>query len=459
MPTTGAGVKVRLRVVEGPLAGRTFHYDQHDVFLLGRDSACHIALPDDPFVSRHHFAIEINPPRVALRDLNSLNGTNVNGIRFGGRLYKGETGAGATAEPIFLLDNDRIQVGKTTLLVEIEQPPVEMVSMTCAMCGKETAAPDQGLSSADYLCDACADVAAQDPENLLKTAVVKGARVQGQLGRGAVAGYRVTERLGEGGMSSVHLAVSMSDGNKVVLKLLHSRLAAKKENRQTFLREMLLMQSLTHPGIVRCLDYGSVGNTFFFVQEYCTGGSLGRLGLKPWGGGAKLDEILPCFRQMLQGLAHAHARNIIHRDLKPDNVFLHTGEDGRACAKIGDFGLAKIYTLAGMTQLTHPKEYAGSFLFMAKDQLLDFKFAKPAADVWSAAATMYNVLTGQYPREMPYTKDPIDVIMEDAIRPIEHWGLDIPPGLAAVINKGLQSEIPRRYRDGTELLAAFEAAL
>jgi hypothetical protein len=279
----GSGVKVLLRVVEGPFAGREFRYEQHDMFLLGRDSACHISLPDDPFVSRHHFAIEVNPPRVALRDLNSLNGTNVNGMRFGGRLYKGETGAGAEAEPIFLIDGDRIQVGKTSLLVEIEQPPVEMVTLGCAMCGRETHAPDQGLASADYLCDACADVASRDPDNLLKTAVVKGARVQGQVGPGAVAGYRVTERLGEGGMSSVHLAVSMTDGNKVVLKLLHSRLAAKKENRQTFLREMLLMSSLTHSNIVRCVDYGSTGNTFFFVAEYCNGGSLASLGAKALG--------------------------------------------------------------------------------------------------------------------------------------------------------------------------------
>ena len=93
---TAAGVKVKLQVVEGPLAGREFVYDTHDVLLMGRDSACHVSLPNEPFVSRHHFAIEINPPRVSLRDLNSLNGTTVNGIRFGGRMYKGETGAAFT---------------------------------------------------------------------------------------------------------------------------------------------------------------------------------------------------------------------------------------------------------------------------------------------------------------------------------------------------------------------------
>lgn len=456
MPT--ASVKVRVRVMEGPLAGKEFAYEQHDLLLLGRDSACHISLPDDPFVSRHHFAIEINPPHVALRELNSLNGTMINGIRFGGRIYQGQSGAGDASEPVFLVHGDKIQVGKTTLVVEIEQPPIETISFTCVMCGKQTSAPEQALSAADYLCEACAEKAVRDPDQFLKTAVVKGARVQGQMGAAGLAGYHVTERLGEGGMSSVHLAVSMSTGHKVVLKLLHSRLAAMKQNRQTFLREMLLTSSLDHENIVRCLDYGTMGNTFFFVTEYCNGGGLSRLGAKPWSS-AKTSDAIPCFHGMLRGLAHAHTKDIVHRDLKPDNVFLHTTESGHTVAKIGDFGLAKIHTLAGVTQLTQPKEYAGSFLFMAKDQLLDFKYAKPAADVWSAAATMYNVLTGQYPREMPWDKDPIDVIMQDAIRPIEQWGLDVPPKLAAVINKGLSSEIAQRYQDGGELLAAFEKAV
>ena len=454
---TAAGVKVKLQVVEGPLAGREFVYDTHDVLLMGRDSACHVSLPNDPFVSRHHFAIEINPPRVSLRDLNSLNGTTVNGIRFGGRMYKGETGAAEANEPITLIAGDKIQVGKTLLVVHIEQPPEKLVSLTCPMCGKVTTGPDQGMAGADYLCDACADAAALDPDTLLKTAVVRGARVQGNIGQQGVDGYRVVQRLGEGGMSSVHLAVSMTDGQKVVLKMLHSRLAALKQNRQTFLREMLVMSSLTHENIVRCIDYGSAGNTFFFVAEYCNGGSLAGFSLRhyhkpPWA------EALPKFLHLLEGLAYAHEKNIVHRDLKPDNIFLHEHE-GVETAKVGDFGLAKIFTLAGMTQLTQPKEYAGSFLFMAKDQLTDFKYAKPAVDVWSAAATMYNVLTGEYPREMPYQKDPIDLIMEDKIRPIEHWGIDLPPKVAAVINKGLASNPAQRYSNAAEFLTALRKAV
>lgn len=236
--------------------------------------------------------------------------------------------------------------------------------------------------------------------------------------------------------------------------MLDFNLAANRQNRETFLREMLLLRSLEHENIVQYRDYGSVGNTFFFAVEYCNGGSLAQyvarsLGRVPW------QAALPYFRQVLTGLAYAHAKNVVHRDIKPENIFLHT-EGETTTAKIGDFGLAKIFTLANMTRLTKQGEYAGSFLFMARDQLVDFKFAKPVTDIWSVAATFYNVLTGKYPRELPAGKDPIDVIMEDVIRPIEHWGVDLPPQLAAAINRGLSSAPERRWQSATEFYEALD---
>ena len=57
----------------------------HDAFLFGRGNECHAKLPKDGYVSRHHFLLEVNPPQATIRDLRSLNGTHVNGVRYGGR--------------------------------------------------------------------------------------------------------------------------------------------------------------------------------------------------------------------------------------------------------------------------------------------------------------------------------------------------------------------------------------
>lgn len=446
--------KVNIRIAEGPLAGQSYSFEEHGVLLFGRDPKCHVNLPDDKFISRHHLMFDINPPNVQVRDLNSLNGTIINGVRYGGRTQGTRPVDSKSIEPIALINGDRIQAGQTIMLVEVEQAPKSVVILTCTMCGRSVSGPDQGFDGADYLCESCAAEAQLEPDRFLKTMMKQGITVIGHAKGGSFANYKVGNRLDAGGMGSVFLAESRQDGSRVVLKVLHSKLAVNRQNRETFLREMLLLRSLKHENIVEYRDYGSVGNTFFFAVDYCNGGSLSQyvarsLGRVPW------QTALPFFRHVLEGLAHAHAKHVVHRDIKPENIFLHT-EGETTVAKIGDFGLAKIFTLANMTRLTKQGEYAGSFLFMARDQLVDFKFAKPVMDIWSAAATFYNVLTGKFPRELPAGKDPIDVIMEDVIRPIEHWEVDLPPRLAAAINRGLSSAPEKRWQSAQDFLHALD---
>ena len=107
--------KVELEVVAGPKRGKKFCFDEHDTFVFGRMPDCHACFPDDNQVSRHHFLLEANPPQACLRDLGSLNGTYVNGVKHGGR-KKGETpeeGVQRHYPELSLKDGDRIQVGQT----------------------------------------------------------------------------------------------------------------------------------------------------------------------------------------------------------------------------------------------------------------------------------------------------------------------------------------------------------
>ena len=78
--------RVCLAVVAGPIQGRQFAFEDHDTFLFGRSPDCHAQLAEaDGTASRHHFLLEVNPPAARLRDLGSLNGTYVNGTKYGGR--------------------------------------------------------------------------------------------------------------------------------------------------------------------------------------------------------------------------------------------------------------------------------------------------------------------------------------------------------------------------------------
>lgn len=78
--------KVKLEILTGSMRGKTFLFNEHDTFILGRDSDCHMCLTDDDLmVSRHHFILEANPPDARMRDLGSLNGTYINDNNYGGR--------------------------------------------------------------------------------------------------------------------------------------------------------------------------------------------------------------------------------------------------------------------------------------------------------------------------------------------------------------------------------------
>src|SRR6185295_6187424 len=101
-------MQVTLRVLAGPYSGRTFAFEQHDTFLIGRSPDAHMHLPDDRFFSRNHCLLEIAPPRCFLRDLGSTNGTFVNHER---------------VVEAFLKSGDRLQGGETVLLVEVTTEP------------------------------------------------------------------------------------------------------------------------------------------------------------------------------------------------------------------------------------------------------------------------------------------------------------------------------------------------
>ena len=74
-------MRVILDVLEGPQKGRSFVFERHDTFIVGRSRFVHCPMPEDRALSRDHFLIEINPPQCELRDLGSTNGTFVNNER------------------------------------------------------------------------------------------------------------------------------------------------------------------------------------------------------------------------------------------------------------------------------------------------------------------------------------------------------------------------------------------
>jgi pSer/pThr/pTyr-binding forkhead associated (FHA) protein len=423
---------VQLHITEGIAKGKVFTFAAHDTFFLGRHPDCQMYLPEDSFVSRHHFILEVCPPQACVRDLGSRNGTYVNGRKVGGR-KEGETpeeGALRAYPEVTLKHGDRIQVGDTALEVAVKQ---------AAPAAAVPAAPP--VPSFDEL----------NPQQLADL-LLKAAK-KGKAPRLAIPGYEIEKELGRGGFGVVFRARRLSDSVPVAIKVLLPRVAVRPAEMEKFLREMTITAQLRHPNIVKLYDQGHCEGIPYFIMEYCEGGSLWDF-IRQHGGKVPLETARPIMLAALEGLAHAHQQGIVHRDLKPQNILLDC-----SVARISDFGLAKNFQQAGFSGLSITGNYAGTPLFMPREQLINFKHLKPASDVWSIAATFYFMLTGAFPYPFTKDRDPIDVILNEPIVPLEARDKKLPRNISQGLNQSLSLRLTDRPQTAGAMVQLLRSAL
>jgi hypothetical protein len=453
---------VSLVVTAGPIRGQRYDFPGHDTFLFGRAPDCHARLAaSDTSASRHHFLLEVNPPQARLRDLGSLNGTHVNGVRHGGRrgLESPEEAATRDRAEVDLRDGDEIRVGVTVIRVEVSAPPV------CSDCGRPV--PDAERASCGwvggaYLCEACRPGTvkghgpAANTSPLARLATERQVEDAGHAPGSRVGPYSIDRLLGKGGMGAVYLARRFGGepAPLVALKVMLPRMVVDEGAQEAFIREIEVTRALRHPNIVSLLDFGRDQGRFYFALEYCAGGSTEQL-RRRHGGRVPLPSTLHIAVGALEGLAAAHEAGFVHRDIKPDNVLL--GEDG--AARLADFGLAKSFQQAGLSGMTATGTVGGTFQFMAREQLTSYRQSRPATDVWSMAATLYYLLTGQYARDFAAHSDPLAVILRGGVVPLRQRDPSVPQDLAAVIDRALDDEPSRRFPTARELVAALRGVL
>jgi serine/threonine-protein kinase len=421
------GPSVTLHVTEGPHAGRTFTFTRHDTFLVGRSRQAHFALAEkDMYFSRTHFLVEANPPHCRLTDLGSRNGTLVNGAR-------------VTA--IDLRHGDRIQAGHTVLEVQVHEGPtlaVEPVIDLGAATVGVTGAPcrvcnPSGEAAALPVCPACQERLA--------------------AGLGPVAGFTVERELGRGGMGVVYLARRTSDGARLAVKTIVPSLAGSPEQVERFLREAEVLRELDHPHVVGFREMGEAGGLLYFAMDYVAGTDAARLLAERGPLPVPLAVGLVC--QVLQALDYAHAKRFVHRDVKPANVLVARVE-GEPHAFLADFGLARVYQASQLSGLTMTGTAGGTPCFMAPEQVTNYRDARPPADLFATAATLYNLLTGRLIHDpAPTIHDRLlQVLNEDAV-PIQERRPDLPDGLASAVHRALARAPEKRFADAK----AFRRAL
>src|SRR5947209_7831661 len=160
--------------------------------------------------------------------------------------------------------------------------------------------------------------------------------------------YHLLRLLGRGGFAEVYLGEHLYLKSQAALKVLHTHL--NEEDTAQFMREAQLLAGLSHPHIVRVLDFAVQDGVPFLVMDYAPGGTLRQR--HPAGTPLPLDSILAYVQQVASALQYAHDQRLIHRDVKPENMLLTARED----VVLSDFGLAMLtpYTRSGSTHAMEP---------------------------------------------------------------------------------------------------------
>lgn len=463
-PKPAAPATVILTAVQGPLRGQRFVFDERTTCIIGRDPKdCQARIPDDKAhqrISRRHCLLDINPPGLRVRDFGSRNGTFVNDELIGKR-HEGmtpEEGARLQFPEKDLRDGDRLTLSETVFQVEVRgaAAPTETYPQgrRCPRCGGDVMG-EAGDRVGVFLCAECR----ADPEQLAKHLVALANAGQAEVQ--ALKGYRVVKTLGKGGMGAVFLLGTEPAKDWLALKLMLPRIAADERARARFLREIDAARALRHRHVVPLRAAGEHQGTFFFTMDYCDGGSAHDL-QQQRGGKLPLDEALEITLQALEGLEHAHnvfgpGKGLVHRDLSPHNLLL-SGSGAARIARIGDYGLAKAFDQAGLSGLTRTGDAAGKPHFMPRQQVVDFKYAQPAVDVWAMAACLYSMLTGAAPRDFPAGKDKWLVVLESDPAPIRERDPNVPKELAAVIDRALVDRGELQFQTAAQFKEALEGA-
>ena len=239
--------------------------------------------------------------------------------------------------------------------------------------------------------------------------------------------YRIIEELGVGGMGRVYKVHDTELDTQVVLKVLLPEVAAEPETISRLRNELKLSREISHKNVCRMFDLNLSNGSYYITMEYVDGESLKSIIQMT----KKLSAAtaIRITKGICGGLGEAHRHGIIHRDLKPGNIMIDRDGD----TKILDFGLARSIESKGITATGI---FIGTPAYMSPEQVLE-KTVDRRSDIYSLGILLYEMVTGQLPKERP-------------IEP-EEFNLIIPQVVSHVILKCLEKEKEDRYQSTEEL--------
>ena len=250
--------------------------------------------------------------------------------------------------------------------------------------------------------------------------------------------FQIEDQLGSGGMGTVYRAVYRKNGRQVALKLLIPGLEINDKAVKRFEREMVILEKLRHPNIVKYYGGGVHHGQYFYAMKLTTGGTLDDVlqerGQIPW------QQVIEYGVQICDALEHAHDHGVIHRDLKPANLFLGKNDS----IVLGDFGIARD---SSETALTAAGSTVGTYAYMAPEQITGKQPVSAKTDLYALGCVLFEMLTGQTPYQAATMAELLYQHLEEEPPRVASLALDCPVWLEEIIMLLLEKEPKDRPHD------------
>ncbi len=261
--------------------------------------------------------------------------------------------------------------------------------------------------------------------------------------------YEIEKELGKGAMGVVYQGKDPKIGRVVAIKTMALSQEFEGDElqdvKERFFREAETAGRLNHPNIVSIYDAGEEHDLAYIAMEFLKGKDL-----IPY---TKPDNLLPLPKVMsiiarvADALDYAHRQHVVHRDIKPANIMYDPETD---TPKVTDFGIARITD----SSKTKTGMVLGTPSYMSPEQLAGKKIGG-GSDLFSLGVSLYQLACGKLPFEGDSMAQLMYRISAEAPTDIRSVRADIPPCLAAIIDKSLAKESESRYASGAEMAEAL----
>jgi serine/threonine protein kinase len=258
-----------------------------------------------------------------------------------------------------------------------------------------------------------------------------------------VGDYKIEQKLGEGGMGEVFRGVDLMLEREVAIKFLRPELASQPQVVERFRSEAVTLAKLNHPNIATLYRFVRQGDSFFMALEFVRGVTLDEIIQQR--GAIPVDQAVPIFCQVLDGIQHAHDFGIIHRDIKPANMM----RTEKGTLKVLDFGIARIL---GTARMTRQGNIIGTIEYMSPEQVRGMD-TDERSDIYSLGMLLYEMLTGRCPFDMQNEFELMKAQIEQYPVPPRQLNPAIPEVVEQAIWRSIQKDPVQRFQSASDFRA------